>query len=281
MILKFKRTDANYTILANQILQDKRLSYKARGLFSYIWSRPKTWNVHMTDLINMSTKEGRDSIYSALKELESFNYLKREQGNDGRFSATIYHLFDSPDTDKPDTANPTHIKERVNKLKKNINIDIISFVEDFYKSKVDSSIPQLRAYRKNPETHIYKSALIVEQLIDLDDYGLDDIKDTIYKALKDSFWSKNVYSLLSLRKKSKSNEFHKFDNMFNALNGVVVKDDYKKTKNGAYLVYCSKCSRDHFYTDYHIKQQQPTSCCGVDFLANPIKKKVTNVKAYN
>ena len=59
----------NYTCVNNFICKDNRISWKAKGIWLYAFSRPDDWEFHLNDLINHST-DGRDSVRVGLKELE-------------------------------------------------------------------------------------------------------------------------------------------------------------------------------------------------------------------
>lgn len=57
--------------------QDETLSYKARGIMSYVMSRPDDWQIWMKDLINQSEHDGRHAVRSGIKELVDKGYAKR------------------------------------------------------------------------------------------------------------------------------------------------------------------------------------------------------------
>ncbi|NKQ22767.1 helix-turn-helix domain-containing protein, partial [Brevibacillus laterosporus] len=57
-------------------INDDRLSWKAKGLLVYLLSKPDDWTIMIIDLIKHA-KDGRDSVYSGLKELEHAGYLSR------------------------------------------------------------------------------------------------------------------------------------------------------------------------------------------------------------
>jgi hypothetical protein len=101
----------NYTVVNNSICKDKRLSYKAKGIWLYAFSRPDDWQFNITDLINQST-DGKDSISSGLKELVEFGYLRRERIRrpDGTFErGAIWDFYETPQDLKeslPETENP-------------------------------------------------------------------------------------------------------------------------------------------------------------------------------
>lgn len=68
----------NYTIVNNTICKDNRLSWKAKGIWLYAFSRPDDWTFHIEDLIKQST-DGKDAVRSGLQELQKCGYLKRER----------------------------------------------------------------------------------------------------------------------------------------------------------------------------------------------------------
>lgn len=90
-------TDGQVTILANQIMQDTRLSFRARGIGGSAISYPRDWDWSAEKLAQHSPTEGRDAIRSALKELENFGYLRRSRhkGLDGRW-VWSWQLRDTP-----------------------------------------------------------------------------------------------------------------------------------------------------------------------------------------
>lgn len=135
-LLLFKVTkNKNYTTLNLSCVNDN-LSWKAKGLHTYLISRPETWKIWKDDLIKRS-KDGVSSLESGLKELVDNKYLYRlpQRNSNGTFAGCIYLVFeeptylskkqimkeiqqlnpqlgfpctDKPDTDKPDTDNLTH-----------------------------------------------------------------------------------------------------------------------------------------------------------------------------
>lgn len=106
----------NYTVLSNYHFKEKGMSLKAKGLLSLMLSLPENWDYSAAGLVTLS-KDGKDSVNAALKELEKFGYLKRTQAIDarGKFSGYNYEIFEQPfaveaekpTTDKPFAENPT------------------------------------------------------------------------------------------------------------------------------------------------------------------------------
>lgn len=94
-----------FTVISNNEVQDKRLSWKARGIFSYLWSMPDNWDFYETEVAKHAP-DGRDSLRSGLMELEEHGYLKRERvRNKGQFGGTAWIITDNP-TPKPENQTP-------------------------------------------------------------------------------------------------------------------------------------------------------------------------------
>jgi len=85
-----------FKILDLGVIEDRNLSYAAKGLHTYLVSRPPGWKTWEKDLIARSTN-GRDSVRSKIKELEEAGYLKREQiRNSGKFAAVKFNVYLTP-----------------------------------------------------------------------------------------------------------------------------------------------------------------------------------------
>lgn len=139
----------NFTITPNHIINDEKISLKAKGLYLYLISKPDNW-AFSADRIAKESKDGEDSVKSALKELEKHGYLVRTQNNKkGYFGSMIYTISDVPlplgenpptDTVRGKTASgktasgksPDLIKKR--EVKNNIereNVSHVEIVDDF------------------------------------------------------------------------------------------------------------------------------------------------------
>ena len=69
-----------YVVMNNKFLRNKEMSLKAKGLMSLMLSLPDDWDYSINGLATLS-KDGKDSVMSALKELEKFGYLERKRIN--------------------------------------------------------------------------------------------------------------------------------------------------------------------------------------------------------
>lgn len=77
--------------LERAMLRDSRLSFGARGLFSYLWDMPKNWCANATHLKTQSPA-GRDAVIKMMKELETIGAMRYEEirGGDGRLQGSVW-----------------------------------------------------------------------------------------------------------------------------------------------------------------------------------------------
>jgi len=152
-----------FVVMAVEIVEDPRLSWRAKGVMTYLLSRPDAWEVRVVDLVKRST-EGRDAVYKVVAELLEFGHLRRVEVRDGgRFSrydyvvcerpeeseATVVPLPENqetaegtndsplprkPDTVLPYTANPDDIKEE-------LVVKTDSKEESFFSNEPDAGTP--------------------------------------------------------------------------------------------------------------------------------------------
>lgn len=102
---KIKKCDIGFTITPNYLLNDSKISLRAKGLYSYLFSKPDNWEFHL-QIMAKELKESKGQIYSALKELISGGYIARKQINEnGRFGGIIYEFL-KPCCEKPNTDTP-------------------------------------------------------------------------------------------------------------------------------------------------------------------------------
>lgn len=144
---------ANFTVMSNYHFKEKAMSLKAKGLLSLMLSLPDDWNYSISGLVKLS-KDGKDSVMSALAELEEFGYLVRNRTTNekGQFSGIEYNIYEQPQRDnpfadkqkeekqqeekqkaeKPPQLNTNKIKELNNKELKELNTDKQGFYLSFY-----------------------------------------------------------------------------------------------------------------------------------------------------
>lgn len=212
-------TDHKYTKIANALLWDSSVSFKARGLLCYLLSLFDNWEVNPKQIAK-SQKIGEDQVYSALKELIKAGYCKREcQRNEKgraifwtyeiseekRFQVQSEPLRDFPDLDVPDLDNgdttnncPLPITKETKDLcpdsiesrSSPIGLELATLLfESIKKTKPDIKPPNLKAWEKE-----------LDRMTRLDQRDLERIKAVINWLPSSDFWKKVILSAEKFRK---------------------------------------------------------------------------------
>ncbi|MEV2256502.1 hypothetical protein AB0I94_39200 [Streptomyces sp. NPDC050147] len=86
-----------FTQIANALFRDKRISFKAKGIFGLISTHRDGWRITVAALARCGP-DGRSAVGSGLEELETYGYLtrERERREDGTFGEVIYAITDAP-----------------------------------------------------------------------------------------------------------------------------------------------------------------------------------------
>jgi len=102
------RHEKNCEVIDLTCVQDERLSWKAKGIFNYLVTRPPYWTVNEADMIGRS-KDGINSLNSGIKELTEFGYMFRiVKCVNGRITKWAYLITEIPCTNEDIVA---HIPE--------------------------------------------------------------------------------------------------------------------------------------------------------------------------
>lgn len=72
----------NYKTIGCDFLDDKKLTYKAKGILTYLLTRPDNWRFNKSQVMGMS-EGGESSFDSGIKELKERGYLRIEKSSDG------------------------------------------------------------------------------------------------------------------------------------------------------------------------------------------------------
>ena len=138
-VFKIEKTK-DYTIMSNYHLRDRSLSYKAKGLLSFMLSLPEDWDYSLAGLCAIS-KESKDGIRSILRELQEHHYIEIEKvrGDKGYFEYNylIYEIphyvevenelnnpdMENPYLDVPHLETPTQINTNIINTNKQIDKD--------------------------------------------------------------------------------------------------------------------------------------------------------------
>ncbi|MDW8564676.1 conserved phage C-terminal domain-containing protein [Staphylococcus shinii] len=96
-IIRTNKTTGSYFIASKSYVEDETLSWKAKGLMSYLFSKPDDWKIYQTQLTNVST-DGKAVVRNTINELLERGYMTRtatRKGN-GDFDGYEYTLHESP-----------------------------------------------------------------------------------------------------------------------------------------------------------------------------------------
>ena len=100
-----------YTVVPNGVLPEGKISARSWGLYVYLLSRPPGWEIRTPQLQKVFS-EGRDAIYTALKELvdvglmELENYLSPEKQPRRRYVMVAPEEVNAPSESSPICPNP-------------------------------------------------------------------------------------------------------------------------------------------------------------------------------
>ena len=107
----------NFTTVANHIINDNRISLKAKGLYLYLVSKPDNWRFS-ADRIASQNSDGINGVKATLIELEKFGLLSRSprlvQGRKDGFEYILYDVI-SPSHENHSTVTPSHEKPSTEK----------------------------------------------------------------------------------------------------------------------------------------------------------------------
>ncbi|MFJ3790437.1 hypothetical protein [Kitasatospora sp. NPDC090091] len=96
----------NFTVLPNVLLQDRRLSFTARGLLADLLSRPDGWREDGRQMADTSP-HGRGAVRRTLRELTDAGYYRVERVRmpDGTLRSEA-HVYDTPQLRRPPGDDP-------------------------------------------------------------------------------------------------------------------------------------------------------------------------------
>ncbi|WP_160687477.1 hypothetical protein [Clostridium sp. C2-6-12] len=96
----------NFTMILNNVLNDQKLSYGARGLMSHVLTHYDNWVFTGEDYF-ITKVDKKAKIRGYIKELITNGYLKRTREIDskGRLGNSIYIFYEMPNCDYPNLEN--------------------------------------------------------------------------------------------------------------------------------------------------------------------------------
>ena len=209
----------DYTVMSNNHFKEKEMTYKAKGVLSVMLSLPDDWDYSTEGLAALSS-DGRDSVKSALEELEKFGYLKRTQAFDerGRFAGYDYDIYEfpfeipstekpqaeTPSTDFPSTEKPQQLntnisstnelstKDKKKERKNNSYDEILSSVEDESLRELYLEYIKMRKLNKSQMTD-RALEMLINKVNKLEPYDIERQKKLLENAIVGNW--KSVYPL--------------------------------------------------------------------------------------
>ena len=99
-IIRIDKTAGNYFIASKYYVEDENISWKAKGIMSYLFSKPDDWQIYQTQLEKVS-KDGKASVRSTINELIDNGYMTRQsrRKSNGDFDGYDYTLHEYPTND--------------------------------------------------------------------------------------------------------------------------------------------------------------------------------------
>ncbi len=82
MTQSIEKRDVGFTQINNEILNSTNISLKAKGLYSYMFSKPNGWNFTIKSMATQ-LKEGDSAISTALKELKEQGVIEYKKYTNG------------------------------------------------------------------------------------------------------------------------------------------------------------------------------------------------------
>jgi hypothetical protein len=116
-VIKRNKRSTPFVQIDKRPLQNKELSWKAKGILAYILSLPDNWQLYLNELKEHAT-DGRDSTASGFKELIEAGYIVKSRiRKAGQFKGFDYIVSETPQTASPKTENPKTVKPKTVKPK--------------------------------------------------------------------------------------------------------------------------------------------------------------------
>ncbi len=119
-----RKTSDPFARVPKSLLDDDRLSWKAKGILAYLLGKKDGWRANTSD-IEKHGCDGRDAVRAGLKEIIKLGYGRwcSERGDDGKLSGRVLVVSDTPaeetlepsDGENRQTENPSDGKPVTNK----------------------------------------------------------------------------------------------------------------------------------------------------------------------
>lgn len=218
--MKIKKVyQKRFTTVDNTVLNDTNLSWKAKGLFVYLWSQADEWNFYETEVVKHST-DGIRSMRAGLHELEEKGYLSRKRERVGnRLKGSIWLLSETPQklqnvTLQNDSLQSVNLQNNTltntnnnntnynNKLTTTTGTTEIGSIYEFWESNVGSLSPYLyeeiqAIYDDWKEVSKQPKEMILESIKMALDKGVRNI--SYIKTILKRWYDNRIYNIEDLK----------------------------------------------------------------------------------
>lgn len=129
----------NFSCVPNALLNDKKISLSAKGIYAFMDGKPAGWNFTIRSMARQ-LKEGETAISNALKDLKDNGWLSYFKNSDG---TGVYHIYweqqaqdamppadpkpENPNVGYPKQGKPQRISKKdsvVRKIDKELNVEL-------------------------------------------------------------------------------------------------------------------------------------------------------------
>lgn len=161
MEVKLKKYNTGYTQVLNEVIYNKTISLRAKGLYAYLFSKPDEWQFHW-EVMATEIQETKGQMYPAIKELIEAGYIMRKQAKseNGVFGGIIYEFLE------PCAVSPCAEKTVYGKTSIHNNTDILSNTDnkkkEIYKESFEKfwkEFPKERIGNKDKAYSAWKRAI--------------------------------------------------------------------------------------------------------------------------
>lgn len=202
MILKVKRREHGFAIMAKAALENAGLSFKARGIYAYLMTKPESWTVNMKDL--QRGRDGREAVQSGLKELQAVGLAEYKilPGNGGEWilyevppGKRVFRSPGNPVTGKSGNRETRSLnKEGIvvsKKKKKEKEVDLPQMLNDRHQSLSTAAFLSAWAlweqHRKELGKQAYKPTGLAQCLTRLSGWGSERAVAAIEHSIANSY----------------------------------------------------------------------------------------------
>lgn len=207
----YRNKTQQFTIVAQTIMRDDRLSLKETGLLVRLLSLPDNWEFSENGLIQIFKNDGQTSIRTGLKRLEECGYLVRKRTRDslGRLSNVEWIIYDSPHLENQSVDFPNlEIQPQSNTKESSMNESITKqtkkeskqdsatfdsiidgYTEDIELRATLIEFLKMRQRIKKPMTNYALNLLLkkLDKLASTDDLKMDILNQSIINGWQDIY----------------------------------------------------------------------------------------------